>query len=136
MHKGDFSLLSGLQIPPNYLREIFPSDISPLLSCASPPAGAFYILWPQKYNLLFSSVRIFSLEGVSCFRFSPSLRLPSGRIEAAAGRFRWLWPLYQLRPYCCPSGRDKASRASLSWPCLRWRGEPHHLKREASRSIF
>ena len=137
MHKGDFSLLSGLQIPPNYLREIFPSDISPLLSCASPPAGAFYILWPQKYNLLFSSVRIFSLEGVSCFRFSPSLRLPSGRIEAAAGFPVGCGRFIGSGLTVAPSGNYLAPEGFFRGRCcLRWRGEPQHLKREASRSIF
>ena len=59
-------------------------------------------------RLLF--VRIFSLEGVSCFRFLLSLRLPSVRIEAAAG-----FPVGRGRSIgsgltVAPSGRDRASR--------------------------
>ena len=51
-------------------------------------------------------MRIFSLEGVSA-SFWLLLRLPSGRIEAAAGFSRWLWPLRWLRPYCCTIEKGK-----------------------------
>jgi hypothetical protein len=63
-------------------------------------------------------VRIFSLEGVSCFRFLLSLRLPSVRIEAAAGfpvgRGRFVGSGLTV----APSGRDRASRGLLSLPLL------------------
>jgi len=55
------------------------------------------------------------LEGVSRFRFlALSLRLPSGRIEAAAGFSRWPCALRWLRPCCCPIEKGKSlQRASV-----------------------
>ena len=150
LHKGNFSLLSGLQIPPNYQREIFPSDRFPPKLRPS-PVRAF---------------RFCGHKNTTCYSLFIVEATPV-RIGGRCASFPWPWPLRFLFPYCCPIWKGKSlQRASFVaaavsdgegslntwsvtsnlknwgfsfrlWPwgyrkgslCLRWRGEPQHLER-------
>ena len=74
-----------------------------------------------KDSVLFPKFQIFSLLFYYLVTFATlflSLRLPSVRIEAAAGFPVGCGRFIGSGLTVVPSGRDKASRASLSWPLL------------------
>ena len=115
LHKGNFSLLSGLQIPPNYQREIFPSDRFPPKLRPS-PVRAFRFCGHKNttcYSLFIveaTPVRI----GGRCASFSVAV--------AASFSLPLLLPhLEERKP---PEGFFRGRC------CLRWRGEPQHLKKD------
>ena len=114
LHKGNFSLLSGLQIPPNYQREIFPSDRFPPKLRPS-PVRAFRFCGHKNttcYSLFIveaTPVRI----GGRCASFS----------VAVAASFS----LPLLLPHL--EGEEPPEGFFRGRCCLRWRGEPQHLER-------
>ena len=98
LHKGNFSLLSGLQIPPNYQREIFPSDRFPPKLRPS-PVRAF---------------RFCGHKNTTCYSLFIVEATPVRIGVLSFGRGRFVGSGLTV----APSGKGRASRGLLSWPLL------------------